>query len=158
MNVNKTIKFFSWRQSGVVALAFAGLFFGTACNKPGADVTNENVLTLTKENFQSEVLVSSQPVLVDFWATWCGPCKMIAPAVAELATEFKGKAKVGKVDVDAQTELAREYNISAIPSLLIFKEGKMVEQIIGLRSKDELKAALSKFVTDNPASSATNNP
>jgi len=120
-------------------------------NREAAHVSEKNVHTFTKENFQTEVMTSSQPVLVDFWASWCGPCKMIAPSVAAIATEFEGKAKVGKVDVDAQTELAKEYNITAIPALLIFKDGKVVEQIIGLQEKAEIKAKLAKFVNSEPA-------
>jgi thioredoxin 1 len=146
-----------------ISLAFAAaiaISFIAGCgqreNVDEAEVSNKNVDTFTKENFQAEVLASSQPVLVDFWASWCGPCKMIAPTVAELATEFEGKAKVGKVDVDAQTELAQEYKISAIPALLIFKDGKVVEQIIGLQEKSVIQAKLSKFVNSEPSPQTTN--
>jgi thioredoxin 1 len=122
-----------------------------------ARFTNDTqVITLTKANYKTEVLASAQPVLVDFWAAWCGPCKMVAPVVAALATEFDGKARVGKVDVDAETDLARQYGISAIPSLLIFKDGKVVDQVVGVRSKAELKAKLQKFVGD--AAPATTPP
>ena len=122
-----------------------------ACNRPGSSANqtldNSRLITLGKDNFQTEVLASSQPVLVDFWAEWCGPCKVIAPAVAALATEFEGRAKVGKVDVDAQPELAREYGINAIPALLIFKDGKKVDEMIGVQSQEALRERLIKFVT-----------
>src|SRR5262245_953551 len=107
----------------IAAMAVCSLLLGCGPGGAGSDAEhNKNVITLTSANFQSEVLTSPQPVLVDFWAVWCGPCKMIAPVVSELATEFEGKAKVGKVDVDAQQELAKQYNITAIPALFIFKD------------------------------------
>lgn len=139
----------------VLALAVVCLF--AACGKQGAashGETSKNVITLTEASFQSEVLDSSQPVLVDFWAVWCGPCKIIAPIVAELATEFEGRVKVGKVDVDAETALAQKYDISAIPTLLIFKDGKPVDQIVGLQSREELKARLDKVLTTSTAATA----
>tara|TARA_B100001248_G_C27105180_1_gene328776 strand:+ start:187 stop:516 length:330 start_codon:yes stop_codon:yes gene_type:complete len=95
-------------------------------------------IVLTDENFSSEVVESSQPVLVDFWATWCGPCRMIAPIVEELSAEYEGKAKIGKVDVDAAQKTAQEFGIRSIPTLLLFKEGKVVEQIIGAVPKQEI--------------------
>ena len=95
-------------------------------------------IVLTDENFSSEVVESSQPVLVDFWATWCGPCRMIAPIVEELSAEYEGKAKIGKVDVEAAQKTAQEFGIRSIPTLLLFKEGKVVEQIIGAVPKQEI--------------------
>jgi len=103
-------------------------------------------LTLTDDNFESEVINASTPVLVDFWAEWCGPCKMIAPAITELAGEYSGKVKVGKLDVDNNQIVAGRLNIRSIPTLLIFKGGKIVDQIIGAvpkqRIKEKLDAAL----------------
>ncbi len=132
--------------ASLVALALVLFSSCAPDNQTSVAVDDSRVVKLTKDNFPAEVLKSSQPVLVDFWATWCGPCKMIAPIVAELAGEFEGRAKVGKVDVDAETDLAKQYNISAIPTLLIFKDGKVVNQIVGLRGKADLKKELEKFV------------
>jgi thioredoxin 1 len=103
-------------------------------------------VTLTDDNFDAEVIKSSTPVLVDFWAEWCGPCKMIAPAISELAGEYSGKAKIGKLDVDNNQIIAGKLNIRSIPTLLIFKGGKVIDQIIGAvpkqRIKEKLDAAL----------------
>jgi thioredoxin 1 len=85
----------------------------------------------TDDNFQSEVLESQHPVLVDFWAAWCGPCRMIAPMIEELASEYDGKVKIGKLDVDNNQRVAMQYGIRSIPALLVFKGGKVVDQIIG---------------------------
>lgn len=103
-----------------------------------------NIVTLTQTNFGNEVLKSQVPVLVDFWAEWCGPCKMIAPVLDELAGEFDGKVKVGKVNIDEHQALATEYGIRAIPTLLIFKGGQVIEQIVGMRSKRDLKSSLDR--------------
>ena len=103
-----------------------------------------NIVTLTEANFSEEVLQSSLPVLVDFWAEWCGPCKMIVPILDELAGEYDGKAKIGKVNVDDHQRLATEYGIRAIPTLLLFKDGQVADQIVGLRSKRDFKTKLDK--------------
>jgi thioredoxin 1 len=104
-------------------------------------------IVLTDDNFSAEVLNASQPVIVDFWATWCGPCRMIAPIVQELSSEYEGRAKVGKLDVDAAQKTAAEFGIRSIPTLLIFKEGKVADQIIGAVPKgqitEKLEAALA---------------
>lgn len=95
-------------------------------------------ITLTKNNFENEVLNYEGKVLVDFWASWCGPCKMIAPVVEEIANEFEGKIKVGKVNVDEEAELSINYQVMSIPTILIFENGKLIDKAIGYRGKEEL--------------------
>ncbi len=99
-------------------------------------------ITLTKENFTAEVLQSDVPVLVDFWATWCGPCRMIAPIVEEIADELDGKVKVGKVNVDENEELTAQFGIASIPTILIFKNGEIANTQIGFCAKDQLVSML----------------
>jgi len=96
------------------------------------------VVTLTDENFEEEVTSSEKPVLVDYWATWCGPCKMVGPLVEEIASEYSGKLKVGKLDVDNNQASASQQNVMSIPTLLIFKEGQVVAQQVGALSKTQL--------------------
>ena len=99
-------------------------------------------ITLTKGNFEDEVLKSEIPVLVDFWASWCGPCKMLAPTVAQIAEEYSGKLKVGKVNVDEEESLSREYGIVSIPTVILFKNGKPEKTSIGLVPKETLVSML----------------
>jgi thioredoxin 1 len=101
-----------------------------------------NSIAFTDSNFSDEVLTSDKPVLVDFWAEWCGPCRKIGPVVEELATEYDGKAKIGKVNVDDNPEISVKYGIRSIPALLIFKNGEVVDQIIGAVPKAVLKKQL----------------
>ena len=96
-------------------------------------------ITLTPDNFDSEVLKSSLPVLVDFWATWCGPCRMLAPVLEEFANENEGKIKVGKVNVDENRELAMEYRISSIPTLILFENGEPKKTSLGFLTKEKLE-------------------
>lgn len=103
-------------------------------------------MEFTDQNFSIEVLQSDKPVMVDFWAVWCGPCKMIAPFIEELAGEFEGKAKVGKLDVDNNQETAIKYGVRSIPTVLIFKGGKVVDTIIGAVPKVQLKQKLEAAV------------
>ena len=100
----------------------------------------------TSENFDSEVLNSTEPVLVDFWAEWCGPCKQIAPTVDEIASDYNGKASVGKVNVDHHPSIASQYGIRSIPSILVFSEGKVQQQIVGAVGKEQLAEALDKVI------------
>src|ERR1700690_1802961 len=105
-------------------------------------MASSNIIILNKDNFAKQVLNSTTPVLVDFWAEWCGPCKMIAPVLDELAEEYSGRVNIGKVNVDENQNLAAQYGVRAIPTLLIFQNGQVAEQILGLKSKRDLKASL----------------
>ncbi len=96
------------------------------------------LVTITDDNFEEEVLKSDKPVLIDFWATWCGPCRMIAPIVEEMATEYEGKAKIGKLDVDSNQQTSIKYGVRSIPTLLLFKDGELKETIIGAVPKAHL--------------------
>lgn len=104
-------------------------------------------LNITDDTFEQEVLKSDKPVIVDFWATWCGPCKMIAPILEEVAAEYSEKVKVVKLDVDANNKTAGKYNIMSIPSLLFFKGGEMVDQVVGAIPKAQLTSRLDKVLS-----------
>ncbi len=109
-------------------------------------MASPNIITLTNENFEKEVLKSFHPVLVDFWAEWCGPCKMIAPILDELADEYSGKVSIAKLNIDEHQTLATQYGVRAIPTLLLFQNGEVAEQIVGLRGKRDLKASFDKLL------------
>ena len=111
---------------------------------------NSKYVTLTDSNFQNEVLDANQPVLVDFWATWCGPCRAIAPTIEELASDFEGRAKVGKLDVDENPQTAMNYNVRSIPTLLFIKDGEVVDQLVGGAPKSALAEKLNAL-TGQPA-------
>jgi thioredoxin 1 len=114
---------------------------------PGADMASNDVVNLQDTTFDTEVLKSDVPVLVDFWAEWCGPCKMIAPTVDELARAYKGKVKVAKMDVDAHQQVPQRFGIRSIPTLLVFKGGRVVDTIIGAVSKAKLEESLKKALS-----------
>lgn len=107
-------------------------------------MASEKTITLTKDNFDGEVKNSDKPVLVDFWASWCGPCRMVAPVIDELADDFEGKAKVGKINVDEQQELASEYRVMSIPTVMLFKNGEIVDKAVGARSKEDFAAMIER--------------
>jgi thioredoxin 1 len=106
-------------------------------------MANQHVITFSSATFGADVIQSKIPVLVDFWAEWCGPCKMLAPIVDELAEEKTGKLKVGKVNVDDNQDLAQQYNIRSIPTLLLFKDGQVKAQIVGMLGKKDIESKLA---------------
>ena len=116
---------------------------------------SENVVVLTSENWKKEVMEADGPVLVDFWAAWCAPCRMIAPAVEQVAETFAGRAKVGKLNVDENPEIAGEFGIRSIPTLLVFKDGKVAEQRVGALPQPMIAEMVEKQLT--PAGAGTAN-
>ena len=110
------------------------------------EIRMSNEIELTDAKFEEEVLKSEMPVLVDFWAPWCGPCKMLGPVIEELATEYEGKVKVCKLNTDDNPDAAAQYKISAIPTVLFFKDGAQVNEIVGMQSKEEIKKILDELL------------
>ncbi|MBZ4652814.1 MAG: trxA [Peptococcaceae bacterium] len=107
-------------------------------------MASDKVIQLTDSNFKNEVLDSTQPVLVDFWAAWCGPCKMIAPIIDEVAADYQGKVKIGKLNVDENSKTASEYGIMSIPTMVLFKNGKEVNRLVGFMPKAQLAKVLDQ--------------
>ena len=105
-------------------------------------MASEHVKEFTDQNFESEVLKSDQPVLVDFWAEWCMPCRMLAPTIDKLAKDYSGRVKVGKLDTDTSRDVAIKYNIQSIPTVILFKNGEIAQKFVGLRQEKEFKEAL----------------
>ena len=113
----------------------------------GSTKTGSAIFEVNDANFDQDVLKSDTPVLVDFWATWCGPCRAIAPIVEELATEYQGRVKVGKMDVDRNSATPMRYGVRGIPTLLVFKGGQVQEQIVGYVPKETIQKALDKHIS-----------
>ena len=141
---------------GCVDWSFAG-HGGMICNllevrgsvlveTKNVEAMNNNMVELTEANFETEVLSAAVPVVVDFYTPWCGPCKMIAPAVDEIAKKYEGKLRVGKMDVDSEPNTPETYGIQGIPTLILFKGGQPVAQVVGYRTKDQLDAAIAKHL------------
>jgi len=105
-------------------------------------MASENVKEFTDQNFETEVLKSDQPVLVDFWAEWCMPCRMLTPTIEKLAKDYNGKVKVGKLDTDANRDVSMKFGISAIPTVILFKNGQVAQKFVGLRQEKDFKEAL----------------
>ncbi|HLL88197.1 MAG TPA: thioredoxin [Tepidisphaeraceae bacterium] len=105
-------------------------------------MANANVMELNDANFEQEVLKSDRPVLVDFWAEWCMPCRMLAPTIDKIATDFAGRVKVGKLDTDSNRDVSVKYGISAIPTVILFKNGQVAQKFVGLRQEKDFKEAL----------------
>ena len=110
-------------------------------------MASENVHEFTTDNFQAEVLEAEQPVLVDFWAEWCMPCRMLAPTIEEIADDFAGKIKVGKLDTDGNQEIGVQFEISAIPTIIVFKGGQPAKKFVGLTNKADLESALNEILS-----------
>lgn len=107
---------------------------------------SDQVLVLSQDNFEQEVMQSDQPVLVDFWAPWCGPCRMITPVVEELAQDYQGKLKVGKINVDENQSIAGKYQVMSIPTLIVFKQGEPAKRMLGYQPKESLEDSLKEFI------------
>ena len=105
-------------------------------------MASENVKEFTDQNFENEVLQSDKPVLVDFWAEWCMPCRMLTPTIEKLAKDYNGKVKVGKLDTDANRDVAMKYSISAIPTVILFRNGQVAQKFVGLRQERDFKEAI----------------
>jgi len=130
------------RKIQLLILIFLIVFVITSCNNSGS--SDKNIIILTSDNFDQTI--NKGVVLVDFWATWCKPCQIQGPIVADLAGQYKNKLMVGKIDIDQNRDLAGSYNIQSIPTLIIFVDGKPVETLVGLRSKEAIEEIINKYL------------
>ena len=109
-------------------------------------MASDNIVTITDDNFEQEVSASTQPVLLDFWAPWCGPCRTLAPILDDIAKDYAGKIKVGKMNVDENTKVPADFFVASIPTIVFFKEGKTIETIVGLSSKDRIVQIIGSLI------------
>jgi thioredoxin 1 len=147
------MKRFMISMASVVAVSVIWLM-GCAQLDDNAVHYGTNVIKLNAANFQQEVLASTKPVLVDFWAPWCGPCRAMVPTISALADEYGGRVVFGSVNVDEETSLSEKFNIEGIPAVFIFKDGKPVHQLIGLREKPEFQEVLKQVLSGKPATAS----
>ena len=127
-------------------MSYYNFMLFNSSNLRSFNIMSENVYEFTDQNFDTDVHDSTQPVLIDFWAEWCGPCKAIAPVIEEIASEYKDKVKVGKVDVDQNQNIAMKYGVRSIPTLLVMQNGKVVNQIVGAVPKTNITDVLDKLI------------
>lgn len=142
------------RVSLAAVATVALVIIGSSCgdsSRRASGTHSTNVVVLTEANFQTEVISASMPVLVDFWAPWCGPCRTLGPIIDEIADDYRGRVKVGKVNVDEAPALAQRYGIQGIPTLLYFTNGRVVDQSLGILSKRDLSSRLDKLRPSTPA-------
>ncbi|NVO20056.1 MAG: thioredoxin [Bacteroidetes bacterium] len=133
------------KHVSTLLLILVSFAFISSCKGPNVQSNNHNVISLKADNFQAELSVKGI-VLVDFWASWCKPCKMMSPVIDEIADDLEGKIRVGKVNIDEEGGLANQFNVQSIPNFIIFKDGVPVENLVGIQSKEDLVKLLGKYI------------
>ncbi len=141
--------------SAIVALLALAAGCADVGGKQALHEANTNIVKISSASFSQQVLASTKPVLVDFWAPWCGPCRRLAPTISELADQYQGRLVVGKVNIDDEPGLAEKYGVEGIPAVIIFKDGKVVQNLVGLRDKAEYQAVLNPLTGSAPGPAAS---